>query len=296
MSLVLTEHFQATREDTGDLCLHVADASADLLMKDGFYLILTDGGCGHVQDSFRRYDIVQGSLTVLTPSITATLHGCSPDFHATVLYIVPAYFDSLPDGHALYSQLAPFLGHYRLPVLSLSPPDLDYLQKTFALFADEMRPFRFYRNGMVRQLCSFLLLQVSDLLCRNSSSASVSVSRSNELFREFKKLSASHYRQCHNIRFYAERLHVSATYLSRVVKQTTGRTVRFHLSELICADARRLLECTDMDIKEIADFLGFADQSVFGKFFARKTGVSPLRYRQDRERAQSHADRYGKER
>lgn len=148
---------------------------------------------------------------------------------------------------------------------------------------------------MVRQQCSFLLLQVSDLLCRNSSSAALSVSRSNELFREFKKLSAAHYRQCHSLHFYAERLHMSTTYLSRVVKQTTGRIVRFHLSELICADARRLLECTDMDVKEIADSLGFSDQSVFGKFFARKTGLSPLRYRQNREKARSCTDRRGEE-
>ena len=60
--------------------------------------------------------------------------------------------------------------------------------------------------------------------------------------------------------------------------------MRFHLSELICADARRLLECTDMEVKEIADTLGFSDQSAFGKFFAKKTGLSPQKYRQERER------------
>jgi len=48
---------------------------------------------------------------------------------------------------------------------------------------------------------------------------------------------------------------------------------------MLCSDARRMLECTDMDIKEIADALGFSDQSVFGKFFMRKTGVSPLKFR-----------------
>ena len=36
---------------------------------------------------------------------------------------------------------------------------------------------------------------------------------------------------------------------------------------------------TDMGIKEIADELDFSDQSVFGKFFVKATGVSPLKYR-----------------
>lgn len=34
-----------------------------------------------------------------------------------------------------------------------------------------------------------------------------------------------------------------------------------------------------MDINKIADTLGFSDQSVFGKFFLRKTGLSPMRFR-----------------
>ena len=86
------------------------------------------------------------------------------------------------------------------------------------------------------------------------------------------------YRQHHDIGFYAESLHISTTYLSRIVKHITGHTVRFHISELLCADARKLLECTNLDIKEIAEKLGFSDQSVFGKFFVKKTGLSPMKF------------------
>lgn len=34
------------------------------------------------------------------------------------------------------------------------------------------------------------------------------------------------------------------------------------------------------DVKEIADRYGFSDQSAFGKFFKKKTGLSPLAFRQ----------------
>ncbi|WP_246497800.1 helix-turn-helix domain-containing protein [Phocaeicola coprophilus] len=63
----------------------------------------------------------------------------------------------------------------------------------------------------------------------------------------------------------------------------TGHTVRFHLSELLGADARRMLECTDLDVQEISNQLGFSDQSVFGKFFIRQTGLSPLKFRMRKE-------------
>lgn len=105
-----------------------------------------------------------------------------------------------------------------------------------------------------------------------------------QIFQAIQKTLMENYRQHHDIGFYAESLHISTTYLSRIVKHITGHTVRFHISELLCADARKLLECTDLDIKEIAEKLGFSDQSVFGKFFVKKTGVSPMKFRTQRER------------
>lgn len=103
--------------------------------------------------------------------------------------------------------------------------------------------------------------------------------RSDLLFRQFKKLLVENYRRHHRIEFYADALHISTTYLARTVKRLTGHTVRFHIAELLCADARRLLDSTDMEVKQIADLLGFSDQSVFGKFFTKMTGLSPVKYR-----------------
>ena len=121
---------------------------------------------------------------------------------------------------------------------------------------------------------------MTDILCqRTEDDASTYVKRSNEIFLKFKRLLVSNYRKHHNIQFYADKLNISTTYLSRIVKRITGRTVYSHISELICVEAKRLLECSDKDVKEISDWLGFSDQSVFGKFFLKRTGLSPMKYR-----------------
>lgn len=268
----------------GNVACHRAQGCTDLRLENGFFFVHTTRGNATLTDPYRTYELAPATLAILTPSISACLHATTQHFRATLLYIVPSYFDSLPDSHPLYTQLSAFLATFRLPVIGLEKADSDYLQQTLQLFTDRLTDFRFYGNGMVRQLCSFLLLQVTELFCRQAQPLSLCVSRSKEQFREFKKLAATYYRRHHNIAFYADQLHLSTTYLSRIVRQTTGHTVRFHLSELICADARRLLECTDMEVKEIADTLGFSDQSAFGKFFAEKTGLSPQKYRQERER------------
>lgn len=63
------------------------------------------------------------------------------------------------------------------------------------------------------------------------------------------------------------------------MRSISGRTVNGHIADLLFTEARRLLDCTDYPIKQIADLLGFADQASFGKFFKEQTGISPKAYR-----------------
>lgn len=255
-------------------------AGRRIVLSEGFYLVLVTNGTALIADSYREYTLGENELLVLTPSLAVTLGTADADFSMICVYIQPAYFDTLPDGQPMYSGLVRFLGAYTLPILHLRLTDYTYLRQTLALFLSGCPDsYTLNREGIGRHLCSFLLLQVANMLSQDNEQSAVSVHRSGEVFRNFKKLLVEHYRTHHHIAFYAERLNISTTYLSRIVKRTTGRTVYFHVSEILCAEARRLLGSTDLDIKEIADRLGFSDQSAFGKFFLKKTGMSPLKFR-----------------
>ena len=249
----------------------------------GFFFVFVESGTALLTDMRQDYTIKGEDLIVLSPSLAATLHHASPDFTFTCICLVPEYFDSLPGSQLLYSQLAEFIQVDHLPIVSLKPEKSRYLRQTFDLFSSDLRGFKIYTHGIISHLCCLLLLQTADTFCQSNRHMPVYVKRSDEIFRKFRKLLTAHYRQHHDIGFYADELNISTTYLSRIVKQTTGNTVRFLISELLCADARRMLVCTDLDIKEIASQLGFSDQSVFGKFFVKKTGLSPLKFRLRKE-------------
>lgn len=251
----------------------------------GFFFVFVESGTALLTDMHQDYAIKGEDLIVLSPSLAATLHHASPDFTFTCICLVPEYFDSLPGSQLLYSQLAEFIQVDHLPIVSLKPEKSRYLRQTFDLFSSDLRGFKIYTHGIISHLCCLLLLQTADTFCQSNRHMPVYVKRSGEIFRKFRKLLISNYnyRLHHDIGFYADELNISTTYLSRIVKQTTGNTVRFLISELLCADARRMLVCTDLDIKEIASQLGFSDQSVFGKFFVKKTGLSPLKFRLQKE-------------
>lgn len=248
-------------------------------LERGFYFMLVTNGTGCVVSSFDRRSVCRNDLFVLTPGVKGSIADVSADFCLCCLYINPDYFDTLSVGQLVYNQVAQFIGNYQLPVFRLSQQQSDYLQHTLELYSEQLETIHLYRDGCIRHLCSFLLLQIADDLYQTNSNSLICLRRSSEIFRNFKRLLVHHYRRHHTICFYAEQLNISTTYLSRIVKKITGHTVCFHISELLYADACKLLACSDKEIKEIAEFLGFSDQSVFGKFFVRKTGVSPSLFR-----------------
>lgn len=245
----------------------------------GFFFLIITNGSASLETSYAAKDLNVGMLIVQTPSSRSTLQHMSPDFEMTVLYIEPAFFDSLLSGQPLYERIACYLGKNELPIVALTNKQSDYLQKAMQLFTYQQERKSVYQDGILRYLCGVVLLQMADIFEAKAPQDTENLKRQKDLFRQFKKLLMTNYRQQHTIAFYADQLHISNAYLSRIIKSVTGRTVLSHINELLCADACRLLECTNMDIKEIANLLGFTSQSAFGKFFMRQQKTTPLKYR-----------------
>lgn len=245
----------------------------------GFFFLIITNGSASLETSYAAKDLNVGMLIVQTPSSRSTLQHMSPDFEMTVLYIEPAFFDSLLSGQPLYERIACYLGKNELPIVALTNKQSDYLQKAMQLFTYQQERKSVYQDGILRYLCGVVLLQMADIFETKAPQDTENLKRQKDLFRQFKKLLMTNYRQRHTIAFYADQLHISNAYLSRIIKSVTGRTVLSHINELLCADACRLLECTNMDIKEIANLLGFTSQSAFGKFFLRQQKTTPLKYR-----------------
>ena len=103
--------------------------------------------------------------------------------------------------------------------------------------------------------------------------------RNQEIVKELVRIIVQYYKTERNVSFYAEKLHLSPQHLSTTVKKVTGKTVTDILSSFIIRDAQAKLRSTDMTVQEIAYSLNFSDNSFFGKYFKRYTGMSPKQYR-----------------
>ncbi|HWK69442.1 MAG TPA: AraC family transcriptional regulator [Burkholderiaceae bacterium] len=77
----------------------------------------------------------------------------------------------------------------------------------------------------------------------------------------------------------AAAVHLSPTYLARLVRRETGQTFIELLNERRIALAKELLMHTELSIKEIAFRAGFSDLVYFGRRFRKIEGCSPTQAR-----------------
>ncbi|SFW67745.1 helix-turn-helix domain-containing protein [Chitinophaga sancti] len=78
----------------------------------------------------------------------------------------------------------------------------------------------------------------------------------------------------------ATQLHVSADYLSGMLKALTGLNTQQLIHEKLIEKAKLQLSTTSLSVSEIAYQLGFEHPQSFSKLFKTKTNLSPLAFRQ----------------
>jgi len=103
--------------------------------------------------------------------------------------------------------------------------------------------------------------------------------RLNQIFEEFIALVNEHHCSERAMAFYADKLCLTPKYLSKLIKQASGKSAPEWIDEFVILEAKNLLKYTNLAIKEIVFQLHFPNQSVFYKFFKAHTGMTPSEYR-----------------
>lgn len=142
-------------------------------------------------------------------------------------------------------------------------------------FAEEINYAYFY----------ILLTDMADMMWniygKGSPSHLSDMTRSDQILKDFTDLLGQNITKETSVSFYAEKLCISKKYLSLIVKQKTRVNISTIISVIRTETASRMLRNPEMTIQQIASEMSFSDQSSFGKFFKKHTGMSPLKYRQN---------------
>lgn len=162
----------------------------------------------------------------------------------------------------------------------LSALEHDRMRRQIGLLADYSRRFGDpYGKQILAHAFVAFLLDMESLGLQESGQPDRPASRQELYVQQFINLVQQQFREDRAIKDYAEQLNVSAKYLTQLVKQYTGKNASELITEQVIKEAKSLLRDPQLSIGQIADRLYFSDQSFFGKYFKRQTGISPKHYR-----------------
>jgi AraC-like DNA-binding protein len=131
----------------------------------------------------------------------------------------------------------------------------------------------------IKHLFALLLLELVDASHYNYKELKSNLSCKESLTIAFLELLQVHFKTEKLIRFYAEKLNVSESYLAKVIKEITAKTIGELIDDTIIVEAQLLLANSTLSVSEIAETLNFNNTSFFVKFFKRKVGCSPRAYK-----------------
>ncbi|UBM60204.1 helix-turn-helix domain-containing protein [Marinilongibacter aquaticus] len=83
-----------------------------------------------------------------------------------------------------------------------------------------------------------------------------------------------------SIEYFSEKIHLSANYLSDLLKKETGQNAKEQIQQFIIDKAKTLLLSESDSVSGIAYTLGFNYPHYFSRLFKNKTGMTPQEYRQ----------------
>lgn len=124
------------------------------------------------------------------------------------------------------------------------------------------------------------MLHILESSQANNQSEDADIQDQPELLQRICAYINLHYDDCNfSLQDAANKLDMSASYLSQYFKQQTGDTLKGYVSSLRIRKARTLLKTTAMPVQMISESVGYYNQNSFIRRFKQITGITPGEYR-----------------
>jgi len=257
------------------------------VMVEGFVIALILNGIVKISVENQELTMKRGDIFACNPRNILEHAMISVDFQILALFATPEYAQKLLGRldtdwsflligqnhnilHADDQQMDRLADYLNLLYEKLQAPDTPHKQKSIE--------YLILSFGME-------LIDMHDKQCPNA--VQLNYGPADNLVQRFLQMlseSSIQDKPYLNVNGYAERLNVTPKYFSLVCKNKIGKPASEIISESIMTTARTLLHDNSHSIKQIAERLGFANQSHFGTFFRRHSGgTSPQDYRKNGE-------------
>ena len=183
-----------------------------------------------------------------------------------------------------------YVAHYRytgagegLPLLRHASPlhtkliQYEYMKQRFSLLAQHWLRKHLY----AATFCHSILLEMLTIMNEEIDS-SAGLDKSYSIVSEIQNHITLHYRRAIPVQELADLVQRTPNHISRLFKEATGQTITAYTQQIRISAACDLLTNSQMNVGEVAEFLGFCEQSYFNKVFKKLTGTLPSAYMKEK--------------
>jgi len=245
--------------------------------KHSFYEILwiRKGRSRHFVDN-RELDLARDTVYFMSPGQTHHFEQYEAVKGDSIMFSEEFFILNFTNQEAI-RKLAFLHNSYRNPGIILDEQSKRTLEPVLKLVYEE-----FARADFSKTVISSLLYVFFEVLQRryfDQQTNPNAIGAHIIVFDKFKALVEKHFRDQHQLPFYASNLCVTPHYLNEAVKKTAGKTASEFVRDRIILEAKRMLVQTHIPVGQIADELGFQDFSYFSRHFKKNNQLSPEQYR-----------------
>ena len=288
-SFTLAELIDLAGEQRQGLMRECITASSDSQMQvfrfpcriDAFIIGVGTEGETSVSFNLHEFRLKKDSMFIFTPK-NILLVNSQQYFKADVIAISPDFMRRI--NIDIKNMMPLFLKFVENPTLALTPEESRSMRGMIAQIERETRgPETHFSFDIVSGLIAATIYKVGDImyhyLAEHPEGQNNSHNRAEEYFKQFTPLLGEHFREERSVGFYARQLCITPKYLTTLIKRISGQSVSEWIDNYVILEAKTLLKYSTMSIQEIAYYLNFPNQSFFGSYFKRNTGMSPSQYK-----------------
>ena len=288
-SFTLAELIDLAGEQRQGLMRECITASSDSQMQvfrfpcriDAFIIGVGTEGETSVSFNLHEFKLKKDSIFIFTPKNVLQVNS-QQYFKADVIAISHDFMRRI--NIDIKNMMPLFLKFVENPALTLTPEESRSMRGMIAQIERETRgPETHFSFDIVSGLIAATIYKVGDImyhyLAEHPEGQNNSHNRAEEYFKQFTHLLGEHFREERSVGFYARQLCITPKYLTTLIKRISGQSVSEWIDNYVILEAKTLLKYSTMSIQEIAYYLNFPNQSFFGSYFKRNTGMSPSQYK-----------------
>lgn len=254
---------------------------ADQLLLD-FYKIAYKDNLGKAKYGQHYYDFGEGGLVFTSPGqLFEKPHNST--HKGNILLVHPDFLLSFPLAKKIKQY--GFFSYNTNEALHLSEKEKETVFAVFKIIEEEInsRIDDFSQDVIISQI--ELLLNYSIRFYKRQFITRKTIG--NNVLQQFEDILEDYFNSkktldngIPTVQYLAEQLHLSAPYLSDMLRSLTGQNTQQHIHSKLIEQAKEKLSTTDLSVSEIAYELGFEYSQSFNRLFKSKTNLSPLEFRQ----------------